>query len=133
MAHYILDTGIVIQHLRGQQSIVQLLRNLGKRERLGIASITRLEIHAGMYPDEAYKTQKLLNRFVTYDLDKDIADRAGDYIRECRSNQQALSVPDAIIAATAVTYRATLVTLHLKDFQPLSGLHLYPLPPELLA
>ncbi len=131
MARYLLDTGIVIRHLRGQQDIVQLLRNLGKRERLGIASITRLEIHAGMHPDEAYKTQKLLARFVTYDLDRNIADRAGDYIRKCRAEQLVLSVPDAIIAATAITHRVTLVTLNVKDFLPLSDLSLFPLPPEL--
>jgi predicted nucleic acid-binding protein len=117
--------------LRGQQNVVQLLRGLGKRERLGIASITRLEIHAGMHPAEAYKTQKLLTRFITYDLDRDTADRAGDYIRECRDKQLTFSVPDAIIAATAVGHQLTLVTLNVKDFRLLSGLSLYPLSPEL--
>ena len=132
MARYLLDTGIVIRHLRGQQDIVQLLRGLGKRERLGVASITRLEIHAGMHPDETYKTQKLLSRFLTYDLDRNIADRAGDFIREYQAKQLALSVPDAIIAATAVTHQVTLVSLNVKDFLPLP-VSLFPLPPELAA
>jgi predicted nucleic acid-binding protein len=133
MARYLLDTGIVIRHLRGQQNVVQLLRGLGKRERLGIASITRLEIHVGMHPDEAYKTQKLLTRFITYDLSRDIADRAGDYIREYQAKQLAFSVPDALIAATAVIHQATLVTLNEKDFFAVPGLSLYPLPSEFTA
>ena len=41
-------------------------------------------------------------------------------------SQIALSIPDVIIAAAAVTHQLTLVTLNAKDF-PMSGLSLYPL------
>lgn len=126
MARYLLDTGLVIRHLRGRKAVVQLLRELGKRERLGIAAVTRLEVRAGMHPDEVYATQKLLNRFLTYDLDRDIADRAGDFVRNFRNTGTQLSVPDAIIAATAINHQLTLVTLNSKDF-PMPGLSLYPL------
>ena len=59
-----------------------------------------------------------------------MADRASDLIRERRDQHGALSVPDAIIAATALTHGLTLVTLNLADFEGIPGLSLAPLPEE---
>jgi predicted nucleic acid-binding protein len=125
MATYLLDTGLVLRHLRGQRRIVQLLRSLGKESRLAIASVTRLEVHAGMQPEERYATQKLLARLATLDLDRDIADRAGDLIAGGKRAGRPLSVPDAIIAATAIGHGLTLVTLNQGDFRHIAGLSLY--------
>ncbi len=127
MATYLLDTGLVLRHLRGQRRTVQLLRNLGKESRLAIASVTRLEVHAGMQAEERYATQKLLARLATLDLDREIADRAGDLIAASKRVGRPLGVPDAIIAATAIGHRLTLVTLNPGDFQSIAGLSLYAL------
>ena len=127
MANYLLDTGVVIRHLRGQRSTVKLLRGLGQLGRLSVSVVTRLEVHVGMHPDERYATQKLLSRFVTIDLDSDIADRAGDLIRASRGGGGVLSVPDAIIAATAITHHLTLVTYNTGHFTHISGLSLEPI------
>lgn len=102
MSRYLLDTGIVVRHLRGNRRIVALLRGLGCTDRLGITAVTRLEIHVGMHEDERYATQKLLSRFVTYDLTAEVVDRAGDFMRTSRRGGQVVSILDAIIAATAV-------------------------------
>lgn len=127
MSRYLLDTGIVVRHLRGNRRIVALLRGLGRTDRLGITAVTRLEIHVGMHEEERYATQKLLSRFITYDLTAEVADRAGDFMRTSRRGGQVVSIPDAIIAATAVQHNLTLVTLNQKDFAAFSGLSLYPL------
>lgn len=127
MANYLLDSGLVIRHLRGHRQAVRLLRGLGKAGRLAIASVTRLEVHAGMMAGEEYLTQKLLSRFVTYDLDREVADRAGDLIRLSRQRGNTLSVPDAIIAATAITHHLSLVTLNQTHFAGIPGLRIEPL------
>lgn len=124
MPHYLLDTGVLIRHLRGQRRTVQSLRGLGRLGRLGVASITRLELHAGMLPDERFATQKLLARFVCYDLDRETADRAGDLVRESRGRGKPLGVPDAIIAATAIRHGMTLLTFNVADFVGIPGLSL---------
>lgn len=128
MADYLLDSGLVIRHLRGQRRYVQFIRGMGKLGHLSVSAVTRLELHAGMAPDERYTTQKLLSRFLTVSLDRDVADRAGDLIRENRAKGITLAVPDAIIAATALAHNLTLVTLNTDHFTGLSGLSLAPLP-----
>lgn len=133
MAHYLLDTGLVLRHLRGQRRAVRLLSGLGKMGRLSVSAITRLEVHAGMQPDETYATNKLLSRFITYDMNRELADRAGDLIRESRDRHVSLSVPDAIIAATALIHGLALVTLNQADFEDISGLSLVSLPEESTA
>jgi predicted nucleic acid-binding protein len=125
MTAYLLDTGLILRHLRGRRRTVQLLRGLGKKGGLSIASITRLEVHAGMHSDERWQTQKLLSRLTTIDLDRDIADRAGDLIASARSANHTLTVPDAVIAATAIGHGLTLATLNRADFQHIPGLRLY--------
>lgn len=125
MSSYLIDTGLVLRHLRGQRRSVQLLRELGRRERLAVATVTRLEVHAGMKPDERYATQKLLSRLASLDLDRAVADKAGDLIASARVSGKTMSVPDAIIAATALVHRLTLVSLNHDDFAHVAGLSLY--------
>ncbi|HET7090049.1 MAG TPA: type II toxin-antitoxin system VapC family toxin [Anaerolineae bacterium] len=122
MAGHLLDSGLVIRHFRGDPEAVHLLRELGRRTRLGVSVVTHLEVYAGMHPHEAYHTRKLLSRFAAYDVDREIAERAGDFLR--RHHKDGTSIPDAIIAATAVRHGLMLVTLNAKHF-PMPELSLY--------
>jgi tRNA(fMet)-specific endonuclease VapC len=127
MARILLDTGLLIRHLRNHQPTVQLIRTFGQTERLAISALTRLEIHAGMHPDERYKTQKLITRFICYNLDETIADHAGDLVYSLQKTGHGISVPDAIIATTALVHQLTLVTYNQAHFAVVPGLRLYPL------
>ena len=75
-----------------------------------------------MKPDERYATQKLLSRLAVYDLDREIADKAGDLVAASMKSGRLLGVPDAIIAATAISNNLTLVTLNPNDFRNVVGL-----------
>jgi predicted nucleic acid-binding protein len=130
MPAYLLDTGLLIRHLRGRKAIVRLMRGLSAQSRLAISAVTRVEIRAGMRLPEDRATRRLLARFETVALDRQIADRAGDLLRHAHSQGRALHLADAIIAATAAQRGLTLVTLNLSDFEGL-GLSLYPLPDDL--
>jgi predicted nucleic acid-binding protein len=131
VAGYLLDTGLVLRHLRGQRRVVSWLSGLGSIGRLSIATVTRLEVHAGMRPEERYATDRLLSRFQTFDMDREVADRAGDLMRTAALRSDSLAVPDAIVAATAIGHDLTLVTLNMADFEGIAGLRLAHLPDEI--
>jgi toxin FitB len=130
MAAYLLDTGILIRHLRGRKGAVRLLRDLGSRDRLAISAVTRAEVRAGMRASEDQATQRLLVRLRTIPVGAEIADRAGALLRRAHGQDRALHLIDALIAATAAQCGMTLVTLNLADYEGL-GLSLYPLPDDL--
>ena len=111
MANHLLDTGLVLRHLRGQRSTVRLMRGLAQLSRLSIASVTRLEVHAGMHPEERYATQKLLARLATIDLDRDIADRAGDMIAEAATAME-FGASSEDIARTCHAHPTLAETVH---------------------
>ena len=131
MAAYLLDTGILIRHLRGRKAVVHMLRVLGSRDVLAISAVTRAEIRAGVRQEEDQATQRLLARLKAVPIDAEIADWAGDLILRARRQGRTLHLADALIAATAVQQRLSLVTLNRSDFEGL-GISLYPLLDDLI-
>jgi len=127
VASVLVDTGLILGQLRDHQPSIQLLREFRRSDLLAISAVTRLEVRARMHEHERYYTQKLLSRFVTFDVDSKIADLAGDLIARSRS-QSLLSIPDAMIAATALLEGLTLVTYNVAHFAQVGGLSLYSLP-----
>lgn len=120
-----------MRQLRGRRSVVRELMGYNALGRLAIATITRFELHSGMREHERYATQKLLSRFETVVMDREIADRAGDLMRSQRERGKQLDMADAIIAATALTHELTLLALNRAHFETIPGLSLAPLGADL--
>ncbi|MBI4772476.1 MAG: type II toxin-antitoxin system VapC family toxin [Chloroflexi bacterium] len=124
MADFLLDTNILIRHLRRHQPTSDLLATLVTEGRAGIATISRTEVIEGMREHERERTLRLLDSLPYYPLDAAIADQAGEYIRWYRGQGVTLSKPDAVIGATAVRHALVLVTYNREDF-PMPELRLY--------
>jgi predicted nucleic acid-binding protein len=116
MADHLLDTGILIRHLRNQPGYRELVGRLADEGQLYIASFTRLEVVRGMRDHEREATFALLDALRTYPLDAETADQAGEMIRTWRQKGVTISGPGAVIAASALGCQATLVTTHPKHF-----------------
>ena len=125
MADYLLDSCVLIRHLRRHQPTTDLLSELALQSQLGVATIARVEIIEGMREHERPGTMRFLDSFISYPLDTGIADLSGEFIRRYRAEGITLDKPDAIIGATAVHHGLILVTYNSRRF-PMPELRLYP-------
>jgi hypothetical protein len=108
MANVLVDTDVLVDHFRGAAR----LRRGG--DRLWCSVITRAELFIG---GDERRIRDYLDRLGEVPVDRDIAERAGR-IRRITN----LLLPDALIAATALERRLTLLTLNVTDFRRVTGL-----------
>ena len=128
MPDYLLDSCVLIRHLRRHGPSTDLLTSRALEGGLGVATISRLEIAEGMREHERTSTMLLLDSLTSYPLTIAIADLASEFIRRYRAQGLSLDKPDAIIAATAVCHDLALLTYNAKHF-PMPELKLYgPMP-----
>ena len=99
----------------------------GKGILLACCPINVTEVHVGMRPSEAEKTEELLASLEFYPVTWEIAKYAGGLYREWRQKGRTLALPDLTVAAVAINYGLQLATDNPKDF-PMPELRLYPLP-----
>jgi predicted nucleic acid-binding protein len=99
----LLDTDVFVDHLRGY-------RSLAPGPDAAYSIITRCELFAGADTDEE-AVHALLAPLRELGVDRGLAESAGRVRREAK-----VSIADALIAATAITHRRTLVTRNRRDF-----------------
>lgn len=116
MPAYLLDTGILIRHLRNRTGYHELVQRLNQAGDLYISAFTRVEVLRGMREHERERTVALLDGFITQVIDQSTADQAGEWIRAWQARGITLGGPDALSAASALYARAALVTTNARLF-----------------
>jgi predicted nucleic acid-binding protein len=121
----VVDTSVLIDHLRGVDGARDSLRNAVKAgERLAVSVMTKIEVLAGMRVDEEPATRRLLDSFDLIEVDDTVAERAGMLANRYLRSHPGVDPVDYVIAATAQHLGAELWTRNLKHF---------PMFPELKA
>jgi predicted nucleic acid-binding protein len=80
-----------------------------------------------MHPHQSKRTMARLNSLTTINVDEAIADQAGHLIYQYARKNIRLSLPDTLIAATALQHSLILATTNTKHF-PMPTLRLHPVP-----
>lgn len=124
MIEYLLDSDVLIWHLRDQEETTELLARLSKEGILACSVVSIVEIQAGIRPGEENRTNALLNSLKAYDVTPAIAKLAGTFIRNYRAKGITLDFVDSIVAATAVLHDLTLFTYNPKHY-PMPEVRLY--------
>lgn len=112
VAGLLIDTDILIDHLRGARPFVPPAR------RVAYSVVTRCELFAGKSADEA-GIRVLLGAMTELPIDRAIAECAGRLRR-----RSGLRTPDALIAATALEHDLSLMSRNVRDFAGVKGLQL---------
>jgi len=113
----LLDTSILIDHLRGDPRAVELLRESARSgEELWSVTAVRTEVRAGLRRGEEGATEALLQALRWQAATVEIADRAGDLARRYLKSHPGVDTVDYIIAAATETLDASLLTLNTRHF-----------------
>lgn len=124
----ILDTTLLIDALRYRNERRSFLATLvASGLELATSTINVAEVYGGIRPGEEQATRAFLSLLDWIPVTAAIAERAGALQANLRRQGQTRSIPDMIVAATALDAGCALATDNRKDFQ-ISGLTLFPMP-----
>lgn len=113
----LVDTPVIVDHLRNDPRAVALLGDLFAREdRVWAATPTRTEIIAGLRPHEHEPMGQLFAVMSWIDIDTVIADAAGELAHEYHASHSGIDTVDYLIAAAAQSIGASLITLNVRHF-----------------
>ncbi len=124
----IFDTDILIDAALQVKEAIECLDKIEQQSTLAISVITQMELFVGCRnKTEMRKVEHFLKRFRVIKLDEQISDKAVHMLRQYRLSH-GLAIPDALIAATAITLNQDFITKNQRDYRFISELRLLPYP-----
>ncbi len=113
----VLDSTFLIDHLRGDRVAIARLNALFEAgDEPFVNDVVVTEVRAGLFPFEEPVLRRLLEPVEFVQPGPDWALLAGSWRRAARDRGRTLSLPDALIAATADAVNAAVLTRNVRDF-----------------
>ena len=119
----VVDTSVLIDHLRGRRAAFEAIDGaLSSGEPLVASVLTKVEVLAGMRPEEEPQVRLLFGVLDWQDVDDPLAERAGALATSYARSHPGIDPVDYVIAATVERWSADLWTTNVEHFPMLSGL-----------
>jgi len=124
----IVDTDVLIDAASQISKAIDCLNGFEQNSMLAISVITQMELFVGCRnKTELGNTKRFLQRFQVLKLSEQISDKAIGLLLQYRLSH-GLAIPDALIAATAITFNQPFISKNQRDYRFISGLQLLPYP-----
>jgi predicted nucleic acid-binding protein len=124
----IIDTDILVDVGRGVTQAIDCLKQVSQHSRLAASVVTQMELLVGCRNKaELIKVERFLHHFLVIKITDQISDAALELLRQYRLSH-GLLIPDALIAATALTLDAPLISKNQRDYRFITNLNLLPYP-----
>lgn len=121
----LIDTSIVIEHLRKQNRRKSILYRIADDYALYASTRVEFELYAGATdPQKWHDVHDILSWCTILPFTSDVAATAAALYRELKVANQLIEIRDIFIASTALTYTLPLMTLNLGHFDRIEGLQL---------
>ena len=122
----IVDTDVLIDAALQISKAIDCLDGLEQNSMLSVSVITQMELFVGCRnKTELGNTKRFLQRFQVLKLSDQISDKAIGLLLQYRLSH-GLAIPDALIAATAITFNQPFISKNQRDYRFISGLRLLP-------
>lgn len=124
MAAILVDSDVLIEHLRGRDPVASEFRQLfSAGHAVFYSPVSKAEIYAGLRKGEEPVTADLFRIMHSILIDDTVGEKAGNYLRRFHASH-ALQLGDALQAACALVFELRLWTLNRKHY-PMKDIHFY--------
>jgi predicted nucleic acid-binding protein len=115
--HYLLDATFAIDFLNGRsEAVARLERLFAVGDEAFLNDVVVCELASGARRADETGLAALIRAVEFVQPGPEVAERAGRWRGQARARGVTISVPDALIAATADALGATVVTRNVRDF-----------------
>jgi len=112
----LVDTDVLIAHLRGREQARVWLREARGQGPLSVSVVSIAELTGGMRSTERREVWRLLAALHAEPVTELVGRRAGELMRTYRNSHSGIGIADYLIAATAEHHGAELATLNVRHF-----------------
>jgi predicted nucleic acid-binding protein len=119
----VIDTGIIIEHLRAKDKLATTLYHLSDQPELSISAVSMYELYMGATNKEKEKDIQLITEpLAVLPFTDIVALKAGQIYQHLKKKNEMIEFRDIFIAATCIVFKMPIVTFNKKHFKRIDAL-----------